>query len=119
MTSPIQALFDAPHIVLTKWSVYETPIRGEDEPWTRHIVGYSKEHGAGQASAAIVAFDPLRRVALTKSGRLYRLDGPPGHSLAGNLVWQRWKLLSGVAKEKDVTDEFVGLTVPLPLPVAA
>lgn len=109
MTTPIKAIFDTAHITLNRWAVYETPIRGEDEPWTRHIVGYSKEHGAGQASAALVAFDPTRRVALTKSGRLYQLDGPPGHSLAGQLVWQSWKLLSGVQKEKDVTDEVLEL----------
>ncbi len=99
------ALLSKPHITLTKWSVYETPTHGEDAPWTRHLVGYSKEHGAGQTSAALVAVDPARRVALTKSGRLYQLAGSPGHCLAGKLVWQGWKLLSGVQKEKDVTDE--------------
>lgn len=114
MTHSIQALQDSPHIVLTKWSVYETPIRGEDEPWTRHLVGYSKEQSAGQASAAVIAFDPQRRLALTQSGRLYQLDGPPGHSLPGNLVWRRWKLLSGVAKERDVTDEVLELMLTCP-----
>lgn len=115
MTWSIRPILDEPEIALVDWAVFEVPLIGEIEPWTRHLVGYCNYLNAGQSSAAVVAFDPIRRVGLTKSGRVYKLDGAPGRHFLAQLVWNRWKLLSRVALEQDVTDEVLDLMVTWPV----
>lgn len=110
----LEPILASPEVALTKWAAFDVPLIGETQPWTRHFVGYSKELSDGQSTAAVVAFDPIRRLGRTKSGRVYLLEGAPGHSMPGKLVWTRWKHLSKVAMEKDVTDEVLELLITWP-----
>ena len=105
----IEPLQTEPEIILTKWSAYDIPLIGETQPWTRHFVGFSKELSEGQSTAAVVAFDPIKQIGRTKSGRTYRLVGAPGHCMPAKLVWSKWKHLSKVASEHEVTEEVLGL----------
>ena len=33
------------------WSVREVPLRGLDNSWTRHLIGYSREYRQGQVNS--------------------------------------------------------------------
>lgn len=111
----LQPILSAPEITLTKWAAYDVPLIGEARPWTRHFVGYSKELGEGQCTTPVVVFDPVRGLGRTKTGRVYRLEGAPGNSMPGKLVWTRWKSLNKVTTENDATDEVIDLLVTWPV----
>lgn len=115
MTWSFQPILTEPELILTKWAAFDVPLIGETQPWTRHFVGYSKELGEGQCTTPVVVFDPVRGLGRTKTGRVYRLMGSPGHSMPGKLVWTRWKSLNKVTMEKDATDEVLDLLVTWPV----
>lgn len=115
MTWSFQPILMEPEITLTKWAAFDVPLIGETQPWTRHFVGYSKELGEGQCTTPVVLFDPVRGLGKTKTGRVYRLEGAPGNSMPGKLVWSRWKSLNKVTTENDATDEVLDLLVTWPV----
>jgi hypothetical protein len=92
------------NVTLTDWAVYEVPLKGSDQPWTRHFAGWSCEDGQGQVCSAIKQFDPATGACVTNSGRVYRLQGRPGLSADAEYVWNRWKRIAGVEAERDVTE---------------
>jgi len=81
--------------------VYETE-RGE-----HHFVGHSIETGSGRVSSAIVSYDNHARTGLTRSGRLYRLAGPPDVDGNTEYVWAFWSQRNGVLTAKDVTEAYL------------
>lgn len=88
-----------PEITLVEWRIMETE-RGQ-----RHFVGSRDDHhSSGRVSSAIVTFDFERRVGITVSGRVYRLDGPPGRSSDADYVWSNWRVRNRVSGYADVTD---------------
>jgi hypothetical protein len=90
---------------LTDWAVFEVPLHGQDQPWTRHFAGWSCEDAQGQVGSAIRAFDPATGACVTKSGRVYRLRGRPGLSADAEYVWNRWRGIAGITEQRDVTLE--------------
>jgi hypothetical protein len=103
-----QALTQTLDITLDAWSVYEVPLHGENQPWSRHLVGFKREGWRGQVSSAVQAFDPVEGVAITKSGRVYLLNDYPGSDADARYCWGRWKAAHAVVTERDVTDEVFG-----------
>jgi hypothetical protein len=87
-----------PEITLVEWRIMETE-RGQ-----RHFVGNRIDRSSGRVSSAIVTFDPKRRVGITSSGRVYRLDGPPGKGSDADYVWSVWRVRNRVSSYADVTD---------------
>lgn len=47
-----------PQVTLESWAVLEVPLKGIDQPWTRHLVGYAIEDRQGQVSSPVIQFDP-------------------------------------------------------------
>jgi len=101
----VQGIERRPSVTLEGWSVREVPLYGLDSPWTRHLIGYSREDGQGQVSSPVVSFDPGSGRAVTRSGRVYRLVGHPGPGLDAEYVWHRWMEFAAISQERNVTAE--------------
>lgn len=94
-----------PDVTLESWAVFEVPLNGPEQPWTRHLAGYSLEDGQGQVCSAVESFDPATGQCITSSGRVYRLRGRPGLGPDAAYVWRRWKRIASITEERDVTRE--------------
>lgn len=101
-TAPIA---DLPQLTLHGWSVFEVQLPSEAGRWTRHFVGFASETHHGQVSSAVETFDPATRSGVTRSGRVYRLEGHPGSDPDVAYVWLAWKAVSGVTAEREVADD--------------
>ena len=104
---PSQPIARVPHFTLDAWSVYEVPMDGEDKPWTRHFSGFSREGCNGRVSSPVESFDPATRCGLTRSGRVYLLEGFPGMNGDAFYVWGRWKTVNRITfgMELDISEE--------------
>lgn len=100
----IESVEEVPELTLKAWRVFEVPLDGEGQDWTRHFVGYAVELHQGQVCSPVQAFDPTTRCGATRSGRIYRLAGRPGHDADALYVWGRWKAINEMTQERDVTD---------------
>jgi hypothetical protein len=89
-----------PDIVLIRWRVLQT------DQGSRHLAGARADIFDGRVSTAIVSFDVSERVAVTQSGRIYQLSGPPGHSEDAQYVWERWCVANNITSYEDVTSSF-------------
>lgn len=89
-----------PVIHLVRWRVFEA------DDSTRHFVGWAIEGMSGRVSSAIQEFDAARGEGRTQSGRVYRLEGPPGEDGDASYTWNRWCELNSVTSVRDVSDEY-------------
>lgn len=99
---------EQPDYVLQSWQVYELPSL-DGEGMDHHFVGRGGYgFDPGRVSSRIVEFDPEQMVGITRSGRRYQLQGPPGHSGDGNYVFDRWLKMFEVdtSKVTDVTEQY-------------
>lgn len=90
-----------PILTLVAWRVFEVN-PGE----TRHFVGWCVENQEGRVSSEIQSFDKVNGLAVTGSGRQYRISGEPGWDDDARYTWGRW--LTGqpdISSVVDVTDE--------------
>lgn len=91
-----------PEITLSSFAVMELP------DGSRHLVGRRMDEDTGRVSSSVVTVDAEKRVAITRSGRLYRL-GQAMAELTGEAtyVWGVWCDLNGVdaASARNVTAE--------------
>lgn len=97
---------DPPHLTLIWWRIFETE-RGE-----RHFVGYCLENEEGCVSSAIERFDAATGRGITRSGRVYELDGPASQDLDAEYVWAVWAGLNQVQSFRDVTGEIEAMPKP-------
>lgn len=102
---PIDSIEDRPEVTLRDWAAFEVPLNGADEPWTRHLAGYSCEDRQGQVCSPVQRFDPATGLVRTRSGRVYRLLGRPGLDLDAEYVWQRWKGIANISEQRNVTKD--------------
>lgn len=91
-----------PEVFLESWSVFE--VKGG----SRHFCGYNASMGEGRVSSPILEFSPMDMTGTTRSGRTYRLVGPPGINQDARYVWKRWCDLNDLTEDLvlDVTEEF-------------
>lgn len=101
----IEPVRQRPHVTLSEWAVFEVPLDGPDQPWTRHVAGWACERGQGQVSSSVVEFEPLAGTCVTRSGRVYRLVGVPGLCADGDYVLRQWLDINAMTELKDVTAE--------------
>ena len=109
MTWHIEPILEPPSRTLDAWMVVEVPFDGLELPWTRHLVGWSVETTMGRVSSPVVVLDPHRRLARTRSGRIYELRHGPGLNGDAFTTWCRWKSRHGLEQEHDVSDEVAAL----------
>ena len=85
-----------PELTLRSWQVMQLPC-GD-----LHLVGYCIENSEGRTSSAVEVFDKERLVAMTDSGRVYRLLGSPGGNLDAEYVWRRWARINDATEWTDI-----------------
>jgi len=98
------AITETPEIVLAQWRIYESDIK------ERHFVGYNLTEGEGRVSSAIQTFDENTMTGITRSGRVYKLQGAPGWNSDAEYTWNRWKHINSVESSEDVTNQVVHFT---------
>lgn len=94
---------DQPTITVIRWRVVQITdgaCKGQ-----RHIIAFCPENYEARVSTHIVSFDPDKMVCITRSGRSYYLNGPPGFDPDGQFVWQAWT--RGRISTIDVSSDFV------------
>lgn len=72
------------------------------------VIGYCVEICRGQVVSDVVALDIACSVVVAGTGRLYRLEGPPGPHVDADLAWDRWTRASGTPKWADMSAELWG-----------
>lgn len=60
---------------LLRWQVYRITVGEEHWDFLR---GWDVAHGCGRCSTPIIEFDPVNGRMVTRSGRVYVLEGPSG-----------------------------------------
>jgi len=101
----LEPIHEAPSRTLDAWMVVAVPLDGADRPWTAHLVGWSVETTKGRVSSAVEMLDPQRRLARTRSGRVYELRHGPGLNGDAFSTWCQWKADHGVEVDRDISDE--------------
>lgn len=94
-TAPVS---EEPSIRLSDWQIVEV------DDGTRHFVGYNLCLHEGRVSSAIVRFDPDTRTGVTRSGRVYRLEGALGEDQDALWTWTGWCRVNGVKRATVVTE---------------
>lgn len=103
--STIAPVWQEPEESIVRWSVREV-LCGDSSERTRHLVGYIARRGSGRVTSPIQSFDRDKMTIITRSGRVYRLEGQPGFNADAEYVWAHWKVLNDVQEEVDVTDHY-------------
>jgi hypothetical protein len=57
-------------------------------------------------STAIATWDPDTMTGTTRSGRHYRLEGPPDESRMTEMIWRAWAASYGISDHADVTGDY-------------
>jgi hypothetical protein len=90
-----------PEVYMSRWKIIEAT--DDSGVKSRHFVGLD-EFG-GRVSSAIQKFDFDKRTGVTRSGRVYKLLGPPGHNADADYVWNAWKKHNKIT-EQTIIDIF-------------
>lgn len=109
MSWRIEPILEPPSRTLDAWMVVEVPFDGLGRAWTRHVVGWNIESTNGRVSSPVEVLDPARRLARTRSGRVYELRHGPGLNGDAFSTWCRWKARRGLQEERDVSDDVAAL----------
>jgi len=94
---------DEPVTSLYQWMVYTVELPGM-EGNTIHFVGWTGWEG--RVSSAIQAYDPTTKEGVSRSGRIYKLEGHSGYNSDAVYVWATWKQMNAVQKWNNVTDDY-------------
>jgi hypothetical protein len=99
-----RSVTDEPDVMLIRWEIY----RINDD--ALHFVGTRADKGSGRVSSTIVQLDLERRIGVTRSGRVYVLQGRPGADADACYVWNSWCRLNGVIASTNVTKELLNVS---------
>lgn len=88
-----------PQVVLSFWRVFELP------SGHRHLCGFNTRLGEGRVSSCIVEWHPDTLTGVTRSGRIYQLQGPPGDHSDAWYVWQKWCVINKITHAEDVSNQ--------------
>ena len=96
---PIEPVFVQPFSVMTNWQIFQ--VRGPLGSRSRHLVG--RASGEGRVCSALSRLDLATLTAVSRSGRFYRLEGPPGQDPDAAYVWSIWTQLNRATHMRDMT----------------
>lgn len=92
---------EQPDVTLAQWCVRRAELDGQPEDF---LLGTIVGIGVPRKSSPIRTFDPKARIAITRSGRVYRLEGEPlpdpGYS-------DPWDYAFGTRPFENVTQSYV------------
>lgn len=95
-----------PTVIVEPWVVLEViadPVPDQPPPPYRFVLGYDASRASGRVSTLIVDQDRQNKWVRTKSGRIYRLSGPPALDAD---AWYVWTRKAGSVRFRDVSAEF-------------
>ena len=91
-----------PEIALTQWSAVR--ISAEGQHWDV-LLGWCELNDCGRVTTPVIEFIAEKHIAITRSGRRYRLAGPSGKCDDALYVYQ--KTFGHIPhKRVDITDEY-------------
>ena len=88
-----------PELTVRPWMLIRT------ETGDVHVVGYNLTEGEGRVSSPLMTFDPATRIATTRSGRRYVLQGEPGMDPDAKYTFAAWCEITRVVRWDDVSAE--------------
>jgi hypothetical protein len=100
---PVAPVEEVPEVDLERWQIYDVADVGASPEL--HLSGWNTRSREGRASSKVIALDMIKMVAMTSSGRAYRLVGPPGHDGDAMYVFGRWCAINNVLHPRDVTKD--------------
>jgi hypothetical protein len=104
---PVAPVEERPSVTLRRWQVVQVPLP-ELEGATMHFIGDSMEDSQGQVSSPILTFDPASGKGVSRSGRIYKLEGPPSYSGDAEYVWRVWCRVNAAGEAVDLTEKVYG-----------
>lgn len=78
---------ERPEIVLRNWKIFE--VDGK-----RYFYGYNVIDGEGRVSSSIEMFDKKTMKGITRSGRIYQLEGSTGYHGDAEHVLYMWLMIN-------------------------
>lgn len=97
-----------PETTLTNWRIYQVQrVEGEEKD-TIHFVGLASSYFEGRVSSPILSFDEVKMEGISRSGRVYKLEGKPGSHPDAQHVWKSWLQINGNPDYMDVSQKFKG-----------
>ena len=96
---------DEPEVVLTNWAIVELT----SELWagsTVHFVGYNSLYREGRVTSPLMSYNPIKKSAITRSGRHYVLSGEPGLNPDASYVFETYKRINKVDTVVSITKDF-------------
>jgi ATP-dependent Lon protease len=97
---------EEPELVMVNWQVFRVKGDFDGLGETDHLMGSISNRGGGRVTSPIKHFDRESMKIVTRSGRVYHLQGPPGFSDDGEYVRQVWLNHAGLTDFVDITHEF-------------
>lgn len=98
-TNPVST---EPVIELVRWNVFAV-LAQNGVSYDSHFNGYNTSGYEGRVSSKIVSFEKDTMIGTTRSGRQYRLTGPPGYDGDASYIRDQWLSINKLTEE-DVTD---------------
>ena len=94
---PASPVHETADIVLVRWRLIR------DAAGNVHAYGWNLTEGEGRVSSQFVTFDGKRLRGMTRSGRAYLLQGPPGFDSDAVYVFERWRRINAIRSHDDVS----------------
>lgn len=94
--------FVHPPLVLTNWQAFEAKLPCYESP-TWHIAGEVRPGRSDTVTAALLAIVPAVNGAISKTGRRYVLEGPPGRDAKSLFAFELWRDLYESTVLREIT----------------
>lgn len=90
-----------PDTVLRAWQAFMVSGNFDGTGDTLHFIGEAQN--GGRVCSPVQHLDNVKRIAITRSGRRYHFEGPPGVNKDAQYVWQRWIAHNGNPSVVEIT----------------
>lgn len=105
---------ESPPVVLTNWQAFEAQLPCYESP-TWHIAGDVRTRGTGTVTAALLAVVDGAGAAVSKTGRRYVLEGPPGSDAESLFAFELWRDLYESTVLREITFDVLKGHQPKPV----
>lgn len=78
-----------PDAEFDSWICFEVQLAGRMGR-TRHLAGTAGRYRHGRVSSAVIKIDPLTRLCVSASGRVYKLGQHHGLEVDADYTWKKW-----------------------------
>lgn len=94
------------NVRLFNWLIVECEFENGDV--SRHLIGTNYNNHEARVSSEIKMYDKENNICITRSGRMYSLQGEPLTHISGDAlyVWAKWKTFNMVKSHKLVSHEY-------------